>query len=152
MTGKMFYSGNAGFENRTNSSVSSNWQPRFESGWHYQPFDGTSLGISGYRRVSAYLSGTSLDMGQILGWNGEISQRLFQRLNFNLSGGVETIQNDTANFSSRGTSQTRSFVGASLGYSFHRWVGGSVFCQAASNSGATSYTQTTFGVQLTAHY
>ena len=148
MSGKMSINGDFGMENRATASASSNWQPRFQSGWQYHLFDGTSLGVSGFRRVDAYTSGTTLNIGQVIGCTGTISQRLLQRMSLNLSGGVETIQRDGVS----GASQNRTFFGPSLGFNLLRWLGGSVFWRATSSCGEGSYDQMIYGVQLSAFY
>ena len=152
ITGKMKFSGDAGMEDRMNSSGQGSWQPRFQGGWQYNPFDGTSLNISGYRRVDASYSGTVLDVGQTLGCNATLSQRLFQRLFLGISGGVENVQRDTGNASSSNGGQNRSYIGASFSRTLLRWIDGSVYYRFTSTHGVQSYNQTTLGVQLSAHY
>lgn len=152
VTDKMSINGDAGWENRSAANGASKGAPRCQGSWQYSPLDGTSIALTGYKRVDANAGGTTLSMGQALGCTGTISQRLFQRIFLNISGGLESFKQDNGNFSTNANARNIHFLGASLSSNVLRWVDGSVFCRTSTSSGSTIYNQTTVGIQLTAHY
>ena len=148
----MSLSGETGEEYRSSTSTNSGWQPRFQGNWKYSPINGTTVAISGYRHVDASPTGATLVVGQVIGCNATVSQQISKRFLLSIVGGVENTQNDSANPSSNGGSESRSVGSATLSYNFVRWMDGSVFYKITSSRGGAGFDQTIYGVQLTAHY
>jgi hypothetical protein len=134
-TGKLNFKFNGGIEAREfegNESVRVN--PVFSLGLSYQPFDGTSLDLVGYRNVV----GSNAIAGQDItatGFEIGLQQRLFQKFLAGVSLGYEHDEYFAAG-NAPPTDRVDDFFYArtSVRYSFVRWVSVNVFYEYRNNA------------------
>jgi hypothetical protein len=131
--------------------------PVFSLGIDYRPFDGTTIGVVGYRNVSPATSITGQDI-TATGFNISATQRILQKFIAGISFGYE---NDVYSANSGvTTTQTNRvdnylYMRLRLSYSFVRWCSANVFYEhRRTNSSQTisSFYDNRIGMEIAAEF
>jgi hypothetical protein len=143
-------SGGADFREYQDSSIPASASPIFGLTARYQPFDYTTLSLTGSRSVNASYYRSQLTEDTMISAN--LSQRLVGKLTLYLGGGFGNSQYKSASSAVQsGRGDDRTFFNASLSLPFLRRASASVSYSYNENISNTSgYTRTSnqYGLQL----
>jgi hypothetical protein len=155
-TGKLSFKFSGGIEVREfQGGEMTKISPVFSLGLSYQPFDGTTLGIVGYRNIV----GSSAVDGQDItatGFELALQQRLFQKFEAGISFGFEHDEYfATSEQSPTDRVDNYAHVRPSLRYSLVRWVSAGVyyeFRKTVSTQATRSFYDNRIGIEIVTNF